>query len=207
MPAIITKLGASTNPWRRLDIKVVQEAFDAVYPEIEHTITKDDEIEGLVRSVPPSLPQLYILKLFKVHQRVMGFRNLIGKLGVENVQSYLKKFDTDSTQEYVNRAFDHHGEIPFLYKTFKVTEEANGGYKVVRNLDPQPARGSLLSYTPTQIRRGLFRHRAIILTMLGYYQAIKSNIRAARATGINPVGALALVCAAVSITFNTAPLS
>jgi hypothetical protein len=41
-----------------------------------------------------------------------------------------------------------------------------------------------------------------MLTMMGYYQAIKSTVHDAYETGIRPVGALALVCAAVSITFT-----
>jgi hypothetical protein len=80
----------------------------------------------------------------------MGFRNSIGKLGLQNVQSYLKKSSTDRIQEYVENAFDYHGEIPFLYKSFQVTEEKDntgvekGGYKVVRNLDLNPSLPSFL---------------------------------------------------------------
>jgi hypothetical protein len=54
MPAIITKLGSSTKPWHRLDVKAIQEVFDAIYPDIDHTIAIKDEVESLVRLVPPS---------------------------------------------------------------------------------------------------------------------------------------------------------
>ena len=62
--------------------------------------------------------------------------------------------------------------------------------------------------TSQQTRRGLFRHQAILDTMLTYYQYIKSDIDTASSTGIHPVGALALVSAAVctSLTVPTAGL-
>lgn len=82
------------------------------------------------------------LSLFKANQRVMTFRNMIGKQGVHHVQAYLKmkKFNVHNTKEYVERAFNYHGKIPFLYQTFEVTDkvvntqEEAGGYKVVRSL-------------------------------------------------------------------------
>ena len=81
----------------------------------------------------------------------MSFRNAIAKRATENVQAYLKRFDIEETEAYVASAFSYHGEVPFLYRTFKRTDmkvldlkKEPGGYKVVSGFFPVRCRTSLL---------------------------------------------------------------
>lgn len=75
----------------------------------------------------------------KANSRVMTFRNTIARRALENVQAYMNQFnDIDEAEAYVASAFNYHGEVPFLYRTFKPTDEVEpdlmkerGGYKVV----------------------------------------------------------------------------
>ena len=133
----------------------------------------------------------------------MCFRNMIARHAQENVQAYMKHFDIHETEAYVASTFSYHGEIPFLYRTFKPTTEPEldlkkerGGYKVVSTSLTLASR-LLASLISLQTRHGLFRHPAILEMMLTYYRHIKSDIDTACLSGIHPVGALALVCAAV----------
>ena len=73
----------------------------------------------------------------------MTFRNTIARRALENVQAYLGKFGVHKTHEYVESAFSYYGEIPFLYRTFEVTDTKEpdlkkepGGFKVVSDLIP-----------------------------------------------------------------------
>ena len=84
----------------------------------------------------------------------MCFRNSIARRATENVQVYMKGFNTDDTEEYVAWAFSYHGEIPFLYQTFNITNEVEpdlkkelGGYKVVSSSHVSPS--NLLPHLPT----------------------------------------------------------
>ena len=68
----------------------------------------------------------------------MSFRNAIAKRALENVQTYMKRFDIHETVTYVTSAFSYHGEIPFLYREFRPTDKLEpsrkrepGGFKVV----------------------------------------------------------------------------
>jgi len=52
----------------------------------------------------------------------------------------MKRFNIHETQAYVASAFSYHGEVPFLYRTFRLTENVEpdlkkeaGGFKVVRD--------------------------------------------------------------------------
>jgi hypothetical protein len=69
----------------------------------------------------------------------MTFRNTIARRALENVQAFMNRFDVDEVEAYVASAFNYHGEIPFLYSTFKPTDKVEpdrkkepGGFKVVR---------------------------------------------------------------------------
>ena len=55
VPAIISKLGVSATPWGRLGVQAIQETFNAIYPELDYTITAGDAVEWLVRLVPSRL--------------------------------------------------------------------------------------------------------------------------------------------------------
>ena len=81
----------------------------------------------------------------------MTFRNTIARRALENVQACLGKFSVHKTDEYVQSAFSYHGEIPFLYHTFKVTDTKEpdlkkepGGFKVVSDLIPFSKRSAYL---------------------------------------------------------------
>jgi len=133
----------------------------------------------------------------------MSFRNAIARLAVENVQAYMNRFDTDEIETYIASAFSYHGEIPFLYQMFQRTTKVEpdpakerGGYKVVSSSYPSSLLACMLTVPKT--RHGLFRHQVILQTMLTYYRHIKSDVDTACLSGIHPVGALALVCTAVS---------
>lgn len=91
-----------------------------------------------------SFPSAYcfILKLLKANQRLTIFRNALAKQGVQSVQNYMRRFDAHEAHEYVNQAFEYHGEIPFLYRKFDVREDvpdANeiGGLEVVSSPTPK----------------------------------------------------------------------
>jgi hypothetical protein len=70
----------------------------------------------------------------------MSFRNVVGTTALTNVQSYLTRYTQDQTENYVQSALAHHGEIPFLYRVFDLTDvpstREKGGYKVVSTLRP-----------------------------------------------------------------------
>jgi hypothetical protein len=132
----------------------------------------------------------------------MSFRNTVARRAQENVQAYMKQFDVHKTEAYIASAFSYHGEIPFLYRVFQPTEIVEpdlerepSRFKVVSNSVPLSVQSPPV--TGQQTRHGLFRHQVILQTMLTYYQYIKSDVETASLTGIHPVGALALVCAAV----------
>jgi hypothetical protein len=81
------------------------------------------------------------LTLLKTNSRIMSFRNTVARRALENVQAYMKRFNIHDTVAYVASAFSYHGEIPFLYCTFKITDDAEldlkkeaGGFKVVRSI-------------------------------------------------------------------------
>lgn len=85
-------------------------------------------------------PLVYSLTpiVFEANSQVMTFRNTIARWALENVQAYMNQFDVDKAEAYVASAFNYHGEIPFLYGTFKPTNEVEpdlekepGGFKVV----------------------------------------------------------------------------
>ena len=83
----------------------------------------------------------------------MSFRNAIARRALENVQAYMGRFNIHETEEYVGSAFSYHGEVPFLYRNFRPTEEVEpdpqkepGGFKVVRS--PVPFSASSLHLTP-----------------------------------------------------------
>jgi len=70
----------------------------------------------------------------------MSFRNTIGTTAITNVQSYLKRYTQDETEEYIQSALLYYGEVPFLYRVFDPTNvrsaKEKSGYKVVSILRP-----------------------------------------------------------------------
>jgi len=96
----------------------------------------------------------HILMLPKANSRVMSFRNTIARWATENVQVCMKHFNMHETEEYIASVVSYHGEIPFLYQTFKVIGEVEpdhkqkcGGYKFVNASPVSPS--DPLSHLPT----------------------------------------------------------
>ena len=133
----------------------------------------------------------------------MSFRNTIGTMALANIQSYLKRYTQDETEEYIRSALIYYGEVPFLYRVFDPTNvrsaKEKGGYKVVSTFRPPPSSLAYLIPTFSQVRHGIFQHQAIVDTMLIYYgkQGTKACIPTVSIPGENPIGVLALVCTAV----------
>lgn len=68
----------------------------------------------------------------------MTFRNTIARRALENVREYMRRFSVNEAEAHVEFAFNYHGEVPFLYRTFKPTDKVEpdlkkepGGYKVI----------------------------------------------------------------------------
>lgn len=127
-------------------------------------------------------------------------------MGLTNVQSYLTRYTHNETEEYVRSALIYYGEVPFLYRVFEPTNvrsvKEKGGYKVVSGLHPPLCLLSVhLILKSLQVRHGIFQHQMIVNTMLLYYgkRGTKACIPTASTPGENPIGVLALVCAAVGI--------
>jgi hypothetical protein len=133
----------------------------------------------------------------------MSFRNIISTTALTQVQSSFHEWAHPKTEEHVRDAILYYGEIPFLYRVFDVTKVPSkmekGRYKVVSSFRPSQVPISDFS---SQVRHGIFQNQVIINTMLVYYgkKGTKSCIPEVSVPGENPVGALALVCAAVGTT-------
>lgn len=90
----------------------------------------------------PSLLICYwhILTLLKTNSRIMSFRNTITRWALESVQAYMGCFNVHKAKAYIMLAFSYHGEVPFLYRKFQLTDDAEpdctkepGGFKVVHS--------------------------------------------------------------------------
>jgi len=118
-----------------------------IFRTFSHSFTPTTTLQ-LSRVTPSSL--LYValflihhwptLTPLKTNSRIMSFRNNVARRALENVQAYMTRFNIHEIAEYVASAFSYHGEIPFLYCTFRLTDKVEpdlkkeaGGIKVVHS--------------------------------------------------------------------------
>ena len=134
----------------------------------------------------------------------MSFRNSIGTNALIHVKTFLSKFKKpEPIAEYVKSGIIYYGEIPFIYREFEPLDvrssKEKGGYKVVSEFLLFKAKNMKL--ISCQTRHGPFQNQAILDTMLIYYgkRGIKEYLPKTSSLGKNPVGVLALICAAVRI--------
>ena len=210
IPFVLHKVGCSATPWANLDVHLLQDFLSIVYPGTDHVVKKGDSVNASVSRHPfDSTFMCCVFTLMQANVRVMTFRNMIGMMALVNVKAFLDKFkDPGRVEAYVKAGLIYYGEIPFLYCILEPSDvpspREKGGYKVVSQcLSPSAEQHGLIS---PQTRSGPFQSRPILETMLVYYgkQGIKGYPPVENSIGTNPIGALAVICTAVSTKRSTA---